>query len=149
MSTLSSAKLYGRVALLRRQVQLRQLIRRAIAGSLAVAAIIVTTALATFALFLAIRPPLGELWATLVIAGLYAVTSVVLLAYTLSEPSSPELDALAEMEAAALETVTADAQDATQLLSAVGHRFENFGNSLALGAGILSMLRKHMKSTKS
>jgi hypothetical protein len=149
MSTLNAAKLYGRVALLRRKVQLRQLIRRAIAGSLAVAALIVTTALATYALFLGIRAPLGDLWATLTIAGIYAVMSIVLLAYTLSEPASPELDALAEMEAAAFETITAETQDVVRVVGAAGHRVENFGSSLALGLGMLSTLRKWLKSTKS
>jgi len=61
MSTLNSAKLYGRVALLRRQVLLRQIIRRAIAGALAVAAFVVTAGLATYALFLAIKGLRGNL----------------------------------------------------------------------------------------
>ncbi len=110
MSTLNSAKLYGRVALLRRQVLLRQIIRRAIAGALAVAAFVVTAGLATYALFLAIKVPLGGLGATLAIAGLYLVAAIILLAYTLREPHSPELQALDEMEAAALETIAAETQ---------------------------------------
>lgn len=149
MSALNSAKLYGRVALLRRQVLLRQLIRRAIAGALAVAAFIVTAGLATCALFLAIRVPLGDLGATLAIAALYLVTALILLAYTLREPHSPELEALAEMEAAAFETITADTQGVVQMVNAAGHRIENLGSSLTLGVGILSALRKLLSSRKS
>lgn len=149
MSALNSAKLYGRVALLRRQVLLRQLIRRAIAGALAVAAFIVTAGLATCALFLAIRVPLGDLGATMAIAALYLVTAFILLAYTLREPHSPELEALAEMEAAAFETITADTQGVVQMVNAAGHRIENLGSSLTLGVGILSALRKLLSSRKS
>ncbi|MBB3810371.1 hypothetical protein [Pseudochelatococcus contaminans] len=149
MSTLNSAKLYGRVALLRRQVLLRQAIRRAIAGALAVAAFIVTAGLGSYALFLAIRMPLGDLGATLAIMGLYLAAALVLLDYTLREPRSPELDALAEMEAAALETIVADTQGVVQMVNAAGHRIENLGSSLTLGVGILSALRKLLSSSKA
>jgi len=149
MSTLNSAKLYGRVALLRRRVLLRQLIWRTIAGALAVAAFIVTAGLATYALFLAIRVPVGDLGATLAIAALYLIAALVLLTYALHEPHSPELDALADMEAAALETVSADTQGVVQLVNAAGHRIENLGSSLTLGVGILSALRKLLASRKS
>jgi len=146
VSTLNSAKLYGRVALLRRQVLLQQLIRRAIAGALAVAAFIVSAGLATYALFLAIRVPLGDVGATLSIAGLYLLSALLFLTYTLREPHSPELQALEEMEAAALDTVTADTQNMVQLFNAAGHRIENLGSSLTLGVGILSALRKLLAS---
>lgn len=149
MSPVASAKLYGRVALLRRQVLLRQLIRRAIAGSLAVAAFIVTAGFATYALFLAIRVPLGELSATLTIAAFYLAIALILFAYTLREPHSPELDALAEMEAAALETISADAQTVMQIVNSAGQRVESFGSSLTLGVGILTALRKLMASRKT
>lgn len=149
MSTLNSAKLYGRVALLRRQVLLRQLIRRAIAAALAVAAFVVTAGLATYALFLAIRVPIGDLGATLAIAGLYLVAALILLAYTLREPHSPELQALEEMEAAALDTITAETQGVVQMVNAAGHRIENLGSSLTLGVGILSALRRLLASRKS
>ncbi|WP_284215335.1 MULTISPECIES: hypothetical protein, partial [Alphaproteobacteria] len=146
MSTLNSAKLYGRVALLRRQVLLRQVIRRAIAGALAVAAFVVTTGLATYALFLAIRVPLGGLGATLAIAGLYLVAAVILLAYALREPHSPELQALEEMEVVALETIAAETQGVVQAVNTAGHRIENLASSFTLGIGLLSALRKLLVS---
>jgi hypothetical protein len=148
MSTLNSAKLYGRIAFLRRQVLLRQLMRRSVTAALAVAAFIVTSGLATYALFLAIKAPLGDLGATLAIATLYLVAALILLGYTLHEPHSPELEALAEMEAAALETVTADTQGIVQLATAAGHRIENLGSSLTLGVGMLGALRKLLASRK-
>lgn len=89
MSTPSSARLYGRVALLRRQILLRQLIERTIAGALAVAALIVAAGLATYALFLTIRAPFGDLGATLAIAALYLAAAIILLVYTTRETSSP------------------------------------------------------------
>jgi len=149
MSTLNSAKLYGRVALLRRQVLLRQVIRRAIAGALAVAAFVVTTGLATYALFLAIRVPLGGLGATLAIAGLYLVAAIILLAYALREPHSPELQALEEMEVVALETIAAETQGVVQAVNTAGHRIENLASSFTLGIGLLSALRKLLVSRKS
>ncbi|MGA0565167.1 hypothetical protein ACO2RV_22200 [Ancylobacter sp. VNQ12] len=149
MSTLNSVKLYSRVALLRRQVLLQQLIRRVITGALAVAAFIVAAGLATYALFLASTVPLGELGATLAIAALYLVCAILLLAYTLREPRSPELQALEEMETAALDTVTADTQGMVQLVHAAGHRIENLGSNLTLGIGLLSALSRLLASRKS
>lgn len=149
MSRLTSARLYGRIALLRRQVILQQMVRRAIAGALAVAAFIVTAGLLTYALFLAIRAPLGDLGATLAIAAIYLVVALVLLSYTLREPRSPELQALEEMEAAALETVTAESQDVMRLLNSAGQRVESLGSGLSLGVGILSALRKLLASRKT
>ena len=149
MSTLSSAKLYARMALLRRQVLLRQLIRRTMAGALAVAAIIVAAGLSTYALFLTIRVPFGDLGATLAIAAIYLAAAFSLLVYALREPASPELEALAEMEAAALETAMADSQGVVEMLTAAGHRIESLGDSLTLGFGILSALRKLLASRKS
>jgi hypothetical protein len=149
MSAFNSVKLYGRIALLRRQVLLRQLILRSISAALAVAAFIATSGLATYSLFLTIREPLGELGAPLVIAALYLVTGLVLLVYTVRDPQSPELDALAEMEAAALEVVSADTQGVTQLMSSAGHRIENLSSSLTLGIGLLGSLRKLLSSRRS
>lgn len=148
MSTLNTAKLLARVVVLRRQVLLRQMVRRAIAGALAVAAFTVAAGLATYALFLTIQAPFGDLGATLAIAALYLAVAIILLLYVLWEPASPELEALAEMEAAALETAAADAHGAIQIFSAAGHRFEDLGNSLTLGVGILSALRKLLAARK-
>ena len=149
MDTFGSAKLYARVALLRRQVLLRQLIRRAVAGALAAAAFIIATGLGTYALFLAIRASLGDLGATLAIAALYLAAAVMLLAYALREPDSPELQALAEMEAAALETATADTQGIVRAVGAAGQRIEDLGASLSLGIGVVSALRKLLASRGS
>lgn len=149
MSALSSAKLYARVALLRRQVLLRQLTWRAIASALAVAALVVATGLATYALYLTIRGPFGDLGATLAIAAVYLTAAILLLIYALREPTSPELEALEEMEAAALEAVTTDTQGVVQMFSTAGHSIESLGSSLTLGVGILSALRKLLASRKS
>ena len=65
------------------------------------------------------------------------------------EPHSPELDALAELEAAALDTITADTQGVVQFVSAAGHRIENLGSSLTLGIGVIGALLKLLASRKS
>lgn len=148
MSSITATKLYVRVAVLRRRVLLRQLIRRTIAGALGVAALVVNTGLATYALFLAIKSPIGELGAVLSIAALYLAMALSLLLYTLHEPASSELDALEEMEAAALESAAADTQGIVRAFSAAGHRIEDFGNTVSLSIGILSTLRRLLITPK-
>jgi hypothetical protein len=148
MSNLASAKLFVRVAVLRRKVILRQSIRRAIAGALAVASFIVAAGFATYALFLTVRAPLGELGAVAAVAALYLVIAVGLLLYTLHEPVSPELDALAEMENAALETLFADNQGVIQSFAAAGHRIENLGNTVSLSLSVLSALRRLLSAKR-
>jgi hypothetical protein len=148
MYNMSSTKLFVRIALLRRRALLRQYVRRAIAGALAVAALIVAAGLATYALFLAIRTPLGDLSAVAVIASLYAAIAAALLLFTLHEPASPELDALAEMEEAALESLLADNQGVVQSFAAAGHRIESLGNTLSLSLGALSALRRLLSAKK-
>jgi hypothetical protein len=149
MSALTSAKLYGRVALLRRQVLVRHLIHRVIAGALAVAAFIVAAGLATYALFLTIRVPLGDLGACLAVAALYLGVGVILLIITLRETSSPEQEALAELESVTLEAMMSDPQGAVQMMNAAGHRLETLGDSLSLGMGLLSALRKLRSARKA
>jgi hypothetical protein len=112
-------------------------------------AFVVTTGLATYALFLAIRVPLGGLGATLAIAGLYLVAAIILLAYALRELHSPELQALEEMEVVALETIAAETQGVVQAVNTAGHRIENLASSFTLGIGLLSALRKLLVSRKS
>jgi hypothetical protein len=116
---------------------------------LAVAALIVAAGMATYALFITIRVPFGDLGATSAIATLYFAVAIILLVYTVRETTSPELQALSEMEAAALEEITADAQGAVQMFSAAGHHIENLGSSVTLGIGVLSALRKLLTSHKS
>lgn len=149
MSTFTSAKLYARVAFLRRQLLAQLLIRRAIAGALAVSAFIVSAGLATIALFLAIRAPLGDVPAILLVAGVYFVLAAALLVYALREPVSPELTALSEMETAALETAAADTQGLAQMVGAAGERINDIGGTLALGVSILSALRKLLGARKA
>lgn len=149
MSTFASAKLYVRVALLRRQLLIQIIIRRAIAGALAVAAFVVAAGLATVALFLAIRGPLGDAPAALVIAGIYCLAASALLVYALRDPASPELTALSEMESAALETVAAETQGLSQVVGVAGQRMNDIGGTLTLGLGVLSALRKILAGRKA
>ena len=144
----ASTKLFVRIAVLRRRVLLRQYVQRAIAGALAVAALIVAAGLSTYAAFLAIGPSFGDLGAVISIAALYFVIALGLLLYTLHEPTSPELDALAEMEAAALDSLVADNQGLVQTFATAGHRMESLGNTLSLSFGALSALRRLLSAKK-
>lgn len=148
MSGIASTKLYVQVAILRHRVILRQLVRRVLAGALAVAAFIVTAGLSTYALFLAIRSQVGDLGSVLAITGIYLVIAVILVLYTLHEPISPELDALAEMEAAALESAIIENREIIQAVSAAGHRIQDFRNTFSLGIGVLSALRRLLATAK-
>lgn len=148
MSGITSAKLYVQVAILRRRVLLHQAIQRALAGALAVAAFIVAAGLSTYALFLAIRTPFGDLQSVLLIAGIYLVAAIVLVVFTFHEPKSAELDALTEMEAATLDAALAENQDILQVVSTTGHRIQDIGNTVSLGIGVLSSLRRLVASRK-
>jgi hypothetical protein len=148
MPNLTSTKQLVQVALLRRRVLLRQTIRRAIAGALALAALIVAAGLVTYAVFLVIRTPLGELGAILAIAGFYLAVAIVLLIYTLHEPASPELDALAEMEHAALESFTADTQGFAQAFTGAGAGVSNLSNTIALSISVVTALRKLLATAR-
>ena len=149
MTGMTSSKLYFRIALLRRRVLLRQAIKRAVAGALAVAALIVAAGLLTYASFQALRVPLGDVLAAVVIAGVYLVIGLGLLLYTLHEPSSPELDALSEMEAAALEAFGNDTQGLRSAISSSAHRIEDFGSAFSTSFAILSALRRILGAKKS
>lgn len=148
MYNTASTKLFVRIAVLRRRILLRQYVGRAIAGALSVAALVVAAGFSTYAIFLAIRPPLGDVGAVLSIAALYGVIALGLILYTLHEPASPELDALAEMEAAALNSLVTDNQGIVQTFASAGHRIENLGNTLSLSFGALSALRRLLSAKK-
>lgn len=147
MSGIVSAKLFAQVAILRRRILLRQMIVRALAGLLGAAALLVTAALATYAGYLAIRPMLGELNSVLVLAAGYLVIAITLIAFTLHEPASPELDALSEIEAAALEATMNENRDVLDAFTGVGSRLHDIGSTVTLGLGVLSTLRKLLAAT--
>ena len=72
MSTIDSAKRFAQVAVLHQKALLQQTAQRIFAGALAAAALLVALGLATFALFLVMRPATGDLNAVLLITGAYA-----------------------------------------------------------------------------
>ena len=95
----------------------------------------------------------GPVWAicgaTLVIAAVYFAAAIILLAYAMHESTSPELDALAEMQATALDAATAETQGIMQAVGAAGHRIETLGDSITLGIGVSATLRKLLASRKT
>ncbi len=146
MTGFESTKFYARVALMRRRLLLRQMIRRALAGTLAVAALIVAASFATRTLYLALLAPLGELGATGVLAGGYLVLAVGLLLFALSEPGSAEMTALTEMEEIARARALAETQGT---VAGVEGRIESLGSSISVGLGLLGMLRRIMARKKA
>lgn len=148
MSTLESVKLYGRVTLLRRRVLLQQLVRRAMAAAIAVLAFVAAIGMATFALFVAIAPAMGTVWASLTIAAIYLALAILLLLYGLREPNSAELQALEEAEAAALDMLAHDAQEIVQVASSAGHRISDLGSNLGMAVAVLTALRRLLAARK-
>ncbi|MFO1169905.1 MAG: hypothetical protein U1E49_02960 [Hyphomicrobiaceae bacterium] len=141
MRTLSNtAKLYLKVAGLRRRLMLSYAAQRLAFAALAAIVLLVGLGLFNVALFLWLRESLGDLGAVLAIATLHALAGGVLAVLALRGPSSRELTALEEAESAALDAVSAEVEAITQKLNAYEARLETIGNHLALVPSALSAL---------
>jgi hypothetical protein len=128
----TTAKLYLRVAGLRRRLMLRYAARRLAFGVLAAIVLLVGLGLLNIALFLWLREAYGDLNAVLIVAALHVVAGGVLALLALRGPGGRELAALEEAEAAALEAVTTEVETIAQKLTAFEGRLETIGRHLAL-----------------
>lgn len=135
MTTVELARLYARIALLRRKVLLRVALRRAVAGVFAALALIVALGFGTRAAYLALLPHLGELGATAAVGGGYLVVALILAAIAAREPASPELVALGAME----EEAKAKAMMAAK---GVGARAELLTGNVLTGVNLIGLLRR-------
>lgn len=134
--TIETARVYARIALLRRRVLAEQALRRALAGSVAAGLALVALGFATAALYLWLAAELGALGATLILACGYLFCALLFGLYAARRPHSPELDALAQMEA--------EARDKTALalgrVSAIAARAEAMSGTFVLGFGAIKAL---------
>jgi hypothetical protein len=142
MSGLSaSARLYARIAFVRHRLLLQHTANRAAIGALAVLLILVGFGLLNGALFLYLRASLSDIGAVLVVALIHLLAGAVALLLTWQEHSSPELEALAETEAAALRELDAEATTAVESFEAIGHRLTHIGSNTAAIMAAISGLQ--------
>lgn len=134
----NTARLYLRVAGLRRRLMLRYAAQRLAVGVLAAIVLLVGLGLLNVALFLWLRDTWGDLGAVLIVAALHALAGGVLALFALRGPSSRELAALEEAESAALDAMSSEIEAITQKLNAYEARLETIGNHLALVPTALS-----------
>jgi len=127
----ATLKLYLKLAIDRRQILARHM------------------ALLNVALFLLLRPLLGDLGSVLAVAAAHFVAGGGLAAFALSQPHSAELQALAEAETAALAALDSDAHDRLAALSAAEQRIASIGAGLSLTAnalpGLIGLLNRPAK----
>jgi hypothetical protein len=144
----TTAKLYLRVAGLRRRLLIRYAAQRLALGALAAIVLLVGLGLLNVALFLWLREAYGDLGAVLIVATLHAFAGVILAVLALQAPSSRELGALEEAEAAALDAVTTEVEGITQKLNAFEARLESIGSHLALVPTAISTLSGLLSRSK-
>jgi hypothetical protein len=136
----ATLRLYLKLAIDRRQILARHLAMRVGIGAMAGIVLLVGIALLNVALFLLLRPWLGDLWSVLAVAVLHLAAGGLLAVFALSSPKSAELTALAEAEAAALQALDSDAHDKLAALTAAEQRIERLGAGLSLTANALPTL---------
>lgn len=138
MTTVESARIYARIALLRRRVLLQLALRRVLAGLIAAAATLVAAGFGTRVLYLALLPRLGELGATAAVGGGYLLIALIFGVLALREPASPELKALDLMEAEAK-------QKAVLAVNGLGMRADGLTRSVLTGLSLFNLLRRFLR----
>jgi hypothetical protein len=143
----TSARLYTHVAFLRHRILLQHSVDRAAIAALAVLLILVDFALRNAALFLYLRTALSDIGAVLVVAFIHLVIGGLALLLIWQEHESPELEALAESEAAALKEFDNEATSAVERLEAVGQRLTHIGSNVAVAMTAISGLQALLART--
>ena len=133
----ATLKLYLKLAIDRRQILARHMAMRVALGAVAAIVLLVGIALLNVALFLLLRPLLGDFWSVLAVAVLHLAGGGALAALAVSQPHSAELTALAEAEAAAFQSLDSQAQDQFASLNAAEQRIAKIGSNLSLTANAL------------
>jgi len=133
----ATLRLYLKLAIDRRQILARHLAMRVGLGVAAGIMLLVGLALLNVALFLSLRPLLGDVWSVLVISLLHLAIGGGLAVLALSQPHSAELTALAEAETSALGALDAEAHESLAALTAAEQRI---GAGLTLTANALPSL---------
>ena len=136
----ATLKLYLKLAIDRRQILARNIALRVGVGVLATIVLLVGIALLNVALFLLLRPPLGDFWSVVIDAVLHLALGTGLALFALTQPHSAELAALAEAEAAALQALDVEAKDGLVALNSAEQRIAQIGSGLSLTAQALPSL---------
>lgn len=148
MTALSaSLKLYLKLAIDRRQILARHMAIRIGLGVVAGIVLLVGIALLNVALFLVLRPTLGDLWSVVAVAALHFAIGGAFAVFALSEPSSAELHALAEAETAAFAALDSEAHGTLAGIAATQQRI-NAGLSLTANVlpGLINLMRRPAKA---
>jgi hypothetical protein len=143
----TSARLYARVAFLRHRVLLQHAANRAAVIALGILLVLVGFGLLNAALFLYLRPSLGDIGAVLIVASVHLVIGALALLVSWQEHDSPELQALAEIETAALKEFDTEATNAVENLETVGHRLTHIGSNVAVAMTAISGLQALLART--
>lgn len=137
MKTLDTARTYGRIAWLRRQVLLQMTLRRLAAGVVAVVAALVALCFATGAAFMALSDAVGAITAASIVAAGWFVLAIGLAIYARSTPRSAELEALGQMEEEArLKTSLAFSN-----VTSVGNRVQSMSGTIVMALSVFRALR--------
>jgi hypothetical protein len=140
----TNTQLYAHLAVLRRRVLFKHYAVHAALGTLAVLMLLIGIALLNVALFLSLRHIWGDISAVLIVAVVHLGLGGVMLVLTMREPTSPELDALAEAETSALSAVNADTRSMIDSVGAAGERLGRLGSNVSLGIAALSGIQALM-----
>jgi hypothetical protein len=142
MTSLSaSARLYAQVTFLRHRILLQHAANRAAIAALAILLILVGIGLLNAALFLYLRTPLSDIGAMLVVAIIHLCAGGLALAVTWHSHDSPELAALAETEAAALNKLDSEASGAVESFEAISRRLTYIASKVAAAMTAVSGLQ--------
>lgn len=142
MKTLDTARTYGRIVILRRQVLLQMTMRRVAAGVVAVVAALIALGFGTGAAFWALSDAMGPIGAASIVAAGWLLLAVILAIYAGSKPRSAELDALEQMEAEArLKTSVALNQ-----ITSVGARVQSMSGTMVMAFSVFRALREILRS---
>ena len=143
----TSARLYARVAFLRHRILMQHAVNRAAIIALGILLILVGVALLNAALFLYVRTFLGDIGAVLVVASVHLAIGALALLVSWQEHETPELEALAESEAAALKEFDTEATNAVENLETVGHRLAHIGSNVTVAMTAISGLQALLART--
>ncbi|RWR09976.1 hypothetical protein [Paenirhodobacter populi] len=143
-TTLDAARVYARIAVLRRKLLLQQAAQRVVAGIVALVALLIAMGFGTRALYLALVPELGELGATAVIGGFWLLIAVALGIYAASTPRSQELAELEQMERQA----RVRTENAIGAMRAAGMQAETITGRAIMLFGVVNALRRMLRRRK-
>lgn len=138
MQTLETARTYGRIAWLRRQVLLQLALRRVVAGVVAALAALVALGFGTAAAYMGLRLWMGPIGAAAIAGAGWLLIAAVAGIYAGSTPRSTELDALEQMEVEARERTAV----AVERLTGIGARAEAMSGTLTLLFALFRALRR-------